>query len=90
MAKVRFVGKNINKVIEIKKGDLILDSSLKNGIDLPFGCRYGSCHACLVEVIKGIENIDSPELEKTSKDKVTNIKTCISKIKKDGEITIKI
>lgn len=90
MAKVRFVGKNINKLIEIKKGELILDSSLKSGIDLPFGCRYGACHACLVEVIKGIENIDSPELEKTSKDKVTNIKTCISKIKKDGEITIKI
>lgn len=90
MAKVRFVGTNTNKVIEIKKGALILDASLANHIDLPFGCRYGSCHACIVEVIKGIENIESPELKIITKSKSTNIKTCISKIKTDGEITIKI
>lgn len=90
MAKVRFVGTNINKVIEIKKGALILDASLSSNIDLPFGCRYGSCHACIVEVIKGIENIESPELKVIVKGKSTNIKTCISKIKTDGEITIKV
>jgi ferredoxin len=90
MAKVRFVGSNINKVIEIKKGSLILDASLASNIELPFGCRYGACHACIVEVIKGIENIESPELKVITKGKSTNIKTCISKIKTDGEITIKV
>jgi ferredoxin len=47
---------------------------LASNIELPFGCRYGACHACIVEVIKGIENIESPELKVITKGKSTNIK----------------
>ena len=89
MAKVRFVGSNLNKVTEIKVGKIILEGAEENGIDIPNGCRYGACYACSVEVIKGIENIDFPNL-KPSKNKITTILTCISKIKKNGEIVIKL
>lgn len=89
MAKVRFVGDDINKQIEIKVGDLILQGAEKCGVEIPYGCRYGSCYACAVEVLKGIENIDSPNIT-NPKAKKQIILTCISKIKKNGEITLKL
>jgi ferredoxin len=89
MTKVRFVGSDLNKVVDIKIGSLILDGALCNGIELPYGCRYGSCYACAVEVLKGIENIDSPSTSST-KNKKTSILTCVSKIKKNGDIVIKV
>jgi len=90
MTKVRFVGSDLNKVVDIKIGSLILDGALSNGIELPYGCRYGSCYACAVEVLKGIENIDSPNISSSAKNKKTSILTCISKIKKNGDIVIKV
>ena len=89
MTKVRFVGADLNKVIDIKIGTLILDGAQSGGVELPYGCRYGSCYACSVEVIKGIENIDCPNL-KPVKNKTTTILTCISKIKKNGEIVLRL
>lgn len=90
MAKVRFVGFINNKVIEIEKGKIILDEAIKKGIDLPYGCKYGSCLSCMVEVIKGMENIDYPNPKKISGSKNINILTCMSKIKKDGDIVLKV
>ena len=89
MTKVRFVGTDLNKVVDIKIGSLILDGAQSNGIELPYGCRYGSCYACVVEVLKGIENIDCPNTV-PNKNKKTSILTCISKIKKNGDIVIKV
>lgn len=89
MAKVRFVGDNINKQVEIKVGELILKGAEAAGMEIPFGCRYGSCYACAAEVLKGIENIDSPNITNPKAKKVI-ILTCISKIKKNGEITLKL
>lgn len=89
MAKVRFVGQGLNEQIEIKVGDLILTGAEKCGVELPYGCRYGSCFACAVEVLKGIENIDSPNIKNPKANKQI-ILTCISKIKKNGDITIKV
>ena len=91
MAKVRFVGPDLNKVVEIKIGKLILDGAEENGIEIPNGCRYGSCFACAVEVIKGIENIECPGINISKNKKSSNtILTCICKIKKNCDIVIKI
>jgi ferredoxin len=89
MAKVRFVGDSLNKQIEIKVGELILVGAEKCGLEIPFGCRYGSCYACAVDVLKGIENIESPNIKNPKLSKQT-ILTCISKIKKNGDITLKL
>ncbi|RYY00507.1 (2Fe-2S)-binding protein, partial [bacterium] len=77
MAKVRFVGSGVNQQVEIKVGELILKGAEREGIDIPSGCRYGSCYACAVEVIKGLENIDSPN-PVNPKAKNPVILTCIS------------
>src|ERR1700745_3075390 len=34
-------------------GDLLLDSALMNGIDLPHDCRSGVCGACRVRLVDG-------------------------------------
>lgn len=90
MAKVRFVGAINNKVLDIPIGKIILDEALKNNIDLPYGCRYGSCFSCLIEVIKGIENIDCPNLQKINGSNNFYIQACMSRIKNNGDITIKV
>ena len=36
-----------------KCGDLLLDSALMNGVDLPHDCRSGICGACRVRLVKG-------------------------------------
>jgi len=88
MAKVRFVGKGLNKVINIAVGTLILEGAEEQGVELVHGCRYGACQSCFVEVLEGLENIDSPNIKIFNG--VKNVQTCISKIKKDGYIIIKV
>ena len=34
-------------------GDLLLDSALLNGVDLPHDCRSGICGACRVRLVEG-------------------------------------
>ena len=34
-------------------GDLLLDSALMNGVDLPHDCRSGICGACRVRLVDG-------------------------------------
>src|ERR1700751_4450811 len=34
-------------------GDLLLDSALMNGVDLPHDCRSGICGACRVRLVEG-------------------------------------
>src|SRR5438045_9795179 len=34
-------------------GDLLLDSALMNGVDLPHDCRSGVCGACRVRLVSG-------------------------------------
>ena len=36
-----------------RRGDLLLDAALSNGIDLPFDCRAGHCGTCCVRLVSG-------------------------------------
>jgi len=89
MAKIRFVGENFNKVVEIGIGERILEGALAKGIDIPHGCTYGSCYSCQVDVVKGGENIEIPGSGVDDKPPKT-ILTCLSKIKNNGDIVLKI
>src|SRR5262252_5836134 len=42
-----------NEWFSVNCGDLLLDSALINGIDLPHDCRSGICGACRVRLVKG-------------------------------------
>lgn len=36
-----------------RRGELLLDAALSNGIDLPYDCRAGHCGSCVVRVVSG-------------------------------------
>jgi 3-phenylpropionate/trans-cinnamate dioxygenase ferredoxin reductase subunit len=36
-----------------RRGELLLDAALGNGIDLPFDCRAGHCGTCCVRLVAG-------------------------------------
>jgi len=36
-----------------RRGELLLDAALKNGIDLPYDCRAGHCGTCCVRLVSG-------------------------------------
>ncbi len=36
-----------------RRGELLLDAALNNGVDLPFDCRSGHCGTCCVRLVSG-------------------------------------
>lgn len=41
------------KSFRARRGELLLDAALRNGIELPFDCRAGHCGACCVRLLSG-------------------------------------
>lgn len=41
------------KTIIAKEGQTLLDAAIRNGIQIPYGCRHGSCSACKAQVLEG-------------------------------------
>lgn len=75
-----------NKTIEIPDGSSIKETCKELGV--PFSCQNGTCGTCIVEIIKGKENL-SPmnEKEKLLGLDETHRLSCQCKIK-SGEIII--
>jgi len=46
-------------VFDVEENEFILDAALRQGIDLPYGCKNGSCGTCLGKVIEG--ELEYPE-----------------------------
>lgn len=40
-------------IFNVEENELILDAALRQGIDLPYGCKSGSCGTCLGKVVSG-------------------------------------
>jgi ferredoxin len=85
-----------DQAVEVKEGDILYDSLLDQGIELPHGCLSGSCGACKVEVLEGSENLASPGV--IEQNTITDIKIDIKNLKDIrlscrakvmGDITIK-
>ncbi|KAK8886467.1 hypothetical protein M9Y10_041930 [Tritrichomonas musculus] len=53
---VRFIGKDVNKVVQGNKGESLLHIAEKNGIRIPAACEgMGACGTCQVYVNKGMD-----------------------------------
>jgi ferredoxin len=46
-----------NSQFDLNDGEVIFDGIQRNGAEMPHGCLSGSCGACRIEVINGIENL---------------------------------
>ena len=46
--------------IEIQTNGILYDELEKAQIILPHGCLSGSCGACCVEIVEGLENLSKP------------------------------
>jgi ferredoxin len=42
-----------NAVYQVSPGRPLLDSLRAQGVDLPYGCRYGGCITCAAKLIEG-------------------------------------
>lgn len=49
--------KTDTKEIEIPDGSAVMNAAEELGV--PFGCRQGVCGTCKVEVVEGMENLES-------------------------------
>jgi 3-phenylpropionate/trans-cinnamate dioxygenase ferredoxin reductase subunit len=52
VAKSHLITINGNS-FQARRGELLLDAALSNGIDLPFDCRAGHCGTCCVRLVSG-------------------------------------
>jgi NAD(P)H-flavin reductase/ferredoxin len=41
------------KTMVVKEGQTLLDAAIRNGIQVAYGCRHGSCSACKCQVLDG-------------------------------------
>ncbi|MCX8163641.1 MAG: (2Fe-2S)-binding protein [Candidatus Micrarchaeota archaeon] len=65
MPKVTFKKENI--VLEVPAGTKLVDIAEKSGANINFSCKEGVCLTCLVNIVKGMENLN----QKTENEKAT-------------------
>lgn len=46
-----------SKVFEVEENEILYDALDQQGETLPHGCLSGSCGACRIEVMQGMENL---------------------------------
>ncbi|WP_447793867.1 MULTISPECIES: iron-sulfur-binding ferredoxin reductase [Pseudomonas] len=45
----------------VEAGSNLLDALNQNGVSVPYSCRAGSCHACLVKCVEGLPSDSRPD-----------------------------
>ncbi len=38
---------------EVEPGEIVLDAAMRQGVDIPYSCRSGTCRTCLSRVLSG-------------------------------------
>lgn len=66
MAKIKFEGQEVMT----HPDETVLESFLREGVDLPHGCRQGGCYSCVVYSVnvtppkEAQEGLDEDDIEK--------------------------
>jgi 2Fe-2S ferredoxin len=56
MAKVTFVKENIT--VDVPEGTKLVELAEKVGAHINFSCKEGVCLTCLINIVKGMENLN--------------------------------
>lgn len=68
---------NTGECFDLRPGETILQAALRNGIDIPHGCRHGVCGVCISRVIKGrVEYPNGPPLALFEEDLEAGMALC--------------
>lgn len=59
MAIIKFAGTD-NFEMEVPDGTPLQDAIDAVGADIQFSCREGTCATCIIEVLEGNENLNTP------------------------------
>ena len=52
MPDIKIANRN-NVIYKVDKNRPLLDSLIEQGLDLPYGCKYGGCISCAAKLIAG-------------------------------------
>lgn len=83
-----------NLTAEVPAGELLLDAGEKAGVEMEAGCFNCSCGTCVVEVVSGLENLETPTpeeldvLDQWNKDPEKYRLACCVRVK-EGEVVIR-
>ena len=53
---------NLNHQVITQPGDTILDTLIKNNLDVPFSCQVGHCSVCKCKLLSGKVSIDDDSI----------------------------
>lgn len=48
-----------NNTVEVNSDETVLDALLRNGHDVPYGCKGGTCQSCMMKIDQGTPTADS-------------------------------
>ena len=79
---------------DVESGELLLEAGEKAGIEMEAGCFNCSCGTCVIEVVEGMEHLETPSpeeldvLDQWNKDPEKFRLTCCVHIK-TGDVVLK-
>jgi len=60
MSKYNITFADIGATVSVPRGTRIVEVAEKVGASIPFGCKENDCGDCVIEILKGAENLSSP------------------------------
>ena len=74
---------------DVEPGEAVLEAAMRQGIDLPYGCRNGACGSCAGYLLKGDVSYEDEPMALSDEMKSSNMALfCIAQPKSDLEISI--
>ena len=87
MPDIKIANRN-NVIYNVDKNRPLLDSLIEQGLDLPYGCKYGGCITCAAKLISG--KVDQRRQVALNNRQINNgyIVLCVARPK--GDCTLEI